>query len=302
MNVKTASSKAVNDREATAERLLRSSLDHSYEPSIDIDWKAPLVDGAWGIPAHRVSLYGTELWDGLTEEQQRTLSVHELCSVARIGLWFEIILMQMLLRYAYDRDPRRQHIQYALTEIADECRHSIMFAKMTERFGVPDYAPRKLTHEQGRLFKTIGYGPAMFAGTLFVEEILDQLQRESMRDDQVQPLTRMVNKIHVTEEARHVRYAREELMRIMPKTNGAQRTIARYLSARIAFVVARNLIHRDVYASVGIDPEVGRRAALANPHHQEMLRWSARKLVPFLREQGIIGGPTEILWRKAHLI
>ncbi|MBN9109521.1 MAG: diiron oxygenase [Pseudonocardia sp.] len=292
----------VNDREATADRLLRSSLDHSYEPSIDIDWDAPLVDGAWGLPEHRVSLYGTELWEGLTDEQRRTLSIHEVSSVARIGLWFEIILMQMLLRYAYDRDPRRSHIQYALTEIADECRHSIMFARMTERYGVPDYAPAGLTHELGRLFKTIGYGPAMFAGTLFVEEILDQLQREAMKDETVQPLTRAVNKIHVTEEARHVRYAREELIRIMPRTNAVQKQIGRYLSARIAFVVARNLIHADVYASVGIDPEVGKAAALANPHHRDTLRWSARKLVPFLREQGLIGGPSEVLWRKAHLV
>ena len=292
----------VNDREATADRLLRSSLDHSYEPTIDIDWDAPLVDGAWGLPEHRVSLYGTELWEGLTDEQRRTLSIHEVVSVARIGLWFEIILMQMLLRYAYDRDPRRSHIQYALTEIADECRHSIMFARMTERYGVPDYAPTGLTHELGRLFKTIGYGPAMFAGTLFVEEILDQLQREAMKDETVQPLTRAVNKIHVTEEARHVRYAREELIRIMPTVNGAQKQIGRYLTSRIAFVVARNLIHPDVYASVGLDPKVGKAAALANPHHRETLRWSARKLVPFLREQGLIGGPTEALWRKAHLV
>ncbi len=290
------------DREATAQRLLRSSLDHSYEPSIDIDWDAPLVEGKWGMPQHRSSLYGTDLWDGLTEEQRRTLTVHEVCSVARIGLWFEMILMQMLLRYSYDRDPRTQHIQYALTEIADECRHSIMFAKMTERYGVPDYAPTALTHNLGRLFKTIGYGPAMFAGTLFVEEILDQFQRESMRDESVQPLSRMVNKIHVTEEARHVRYAKEELARIMPKTSRAQRAIGQYLSARIAYVVARNLIHPDVYTSVGIDPKVGRKAALANPHWQESLRWSARKLVPFLREQKIIGGPAEFLWRKAYLV
>jgi P-aminobenzoate N-oxygenase AurF len=298
----SAPTKPVNDREATAERLLRSSLDHSYEPSVDIDWDAPLVEGKWGMPQHRSSLYGTELWDGLTEEQRQTLTIHEVCSVARIGLWFEMILMQMLLRYAYDRDPRRQHIQYALTEIADECRHSIMFARMTERYGVPDYAPTPLTHNLGRFFKTVGYGPAMFAGTLFVEEILDQLQRESMRDDSVQPLSRMVNRIHVTEEARHVRYAKEELMRIMPRTNRAQLAIGRYLSARIAYVVARNLIHPDVYASVGIDPRVGRKAALANPHWQETLRWSARKLVPFLREQKLIGGPAGFLWRKAYLV
>jgi P-aminobenzoate N-oxygenase AurF len=292
----------VSDREATAERLLRSSLEHSYEPTIDIDWEAPLVDGLWGIPQHRSSLYGTDLWEQLTGDQRRTLTIHEVCSVARIGLWFEMILMQMLLRYAYDRDPRSGHVQYALTEIADECRHSIMFAKMGERYGVPDYAPRPLVHHLGRFFKTVASGPAMFAGTLFVEEILDQFQREAMRDETVQPLTRMVNKIHVTEEARHVRYAREELLRMMPKVNKAERGVAQYLSARIAYLVARNLIHQDVYASVGIDPKIGRRAALDNPHWQESLRWSARKLVPFLREQGIIGGPTEILWKKAHLV
>ena len=290
------------DREATAARLLKSSLDHSYEPNIDIDWSAPLVDGLWGVPEHRVSLYGTELWDTLSDEQKRTLSIHELCSVARIGLWFEMILMQMLLRYSYDRDPRSRHIQYALTEIADECRHTIMFAKMNEHCGVPDYRPRRLTHELGRVFKAVASGPAMFAGTLFVEEILDQLQREAMRDETVQPLTRMVNKIHVTEEARHVRYAREELVRIMPRVNAAERALANYLTARIAYVVAKNLIHRDVYAAVGIDPAVGHRAAQANPHHREMMRWSARKLVPFLREQKLVGGPTEVLWRKAHLI
>jgi len=296
------SASKVADREATAARLLKSSLDHSYEPGIDIDWSAPLVDGMWGVPEHRVSLYGTGLWDTLSDEQKRTLSIHELCSIARIGLWFEMILMQMLLRYSYDRDPRSQHIQYALVEIADECRHSIMFAKMNAHCGVPDYRPRRLTHELGRFFKAVATGPAMFAGTLFVEEILDQLQREAMRDETVGPLTRMVNKIHVTEEARHVRYAREELVRIMPKVNAAERALANYLTARIAYVVARNLIHRDVYASVGIDPAVGFTTAQANPHHQEMMRWSARKLVPFLREQKLIGGPTEVLWRKAHLI
>lgn len=295
-----------NAREATAARLLRSSRQHSYEPDLDIDWEAPLVPagepGAYGMPAHRVSLYGTELWDQLTEEQRVTLSIHEVCSIARIGLWFEIILMQMLLRYAYDRDPRSKHIQYALVEIADECRHSVMFAKMCERYGVPDYQPRRLAMLGGRIFKTFAYGPAMFAGTLVAEEMTDQLQREGMKDESIQPLTRMVSKIHVTEEARHVRYAREELARIMPKANWVQRAIGRWLTALAAHRIATELIHPDVYRSVGLDPKEARKVARKNPHYQDTIRWTARKLVPFLREQGIIGGPSEILWRKAALV
>ena len=70
-------------------------------------------------------------------------------------------------------------------------------------------------------------------------------------------------------------------------TRGVSRSAIRS-AARVAYVVARDLVHADVYASVGIDPAVGREAALANPHWQGTLRWSARKLVPFLREQGII--------------
>jgi para-aminobenzoate N-oxygenase AurF len=300
--MQSAGNSASEAREATARRLLRSSLEHSYEPNLEIDWEAPLVDGAYGMPAHRVSLYGTELWDGLTEEQKVTLSIHEVCSIARVGLWFEIILMQMLLRYAYDRDPRRQHIQYALTEIADECRHSIMFAKMTERYGVPGYAPSWLTQQLGRLCKTVVTGPAMFAGTLVAEEITDQLQREGMKDETVQPLTRMVSKIHVTEEARHVRYAREELARIAPKANRLRRALGRWLTALMAHRIATNLVHRDVYRCVGLDPKRAAEVARSNPHHQESLRWTARKLVPFLREQGMIGGLSEVLWRRAHLV
>ena len=290
------------EREATAQRLLRGALEHSYEPTLDIDWEAPLVEGLYGLPAHRVSLYGTELWDELTEQQRVTLSVHEVCSIARIGLWFEIILMQMLLRYAFDRDPRAQHIQYALTEVADECRHSIMFARMAERYGAPDYPPRWCIHQSGRLFMTIAAGPAMFAGTLVAEEITDQLQREAMKDDTVQPLTRMVCKIHVTEEARHVRYAREELARIMCDTNAGQREAGRWLTAVAAHVIATNLIHPDVYRCVGLDPKRARTIACDNPHHRETIRWTARKVVPFLREQGMMGGPSEVLWRRAHLV
>jgi hypothetical protein len=301
---RTAAAKTTDStaRETTARRLLRSSLEHSYQPDLEIDWEAPLVDGAYGMPAHRVSLYGTELWDQLTEEQRVTLSIHEVCSIARVGLWFEIILMQMLLRYAYDRDPRRQHIQYALTEIADECRHSIMFAKMTERYGVPEYAPNWVTQQLGRLCKTVVTGPAMFAGTLVAEEITDQLQREGMRDETVQPLTRMVSKIHVTEEARHVRYAREELARLAPKLNFAQRELGRWLTALMAHRIASRLVHPDVYRSVGLDPKQASKVAKANPRYRESLRWTARKLVPFLREQGMIGGPSETLWRRSALV
>ena len=60
----------VNDREKTAARLLKSSAKNSYDPEVDIDWDAPLLDDAPYIPLHRSSLYGTDLWEGLDQAQR----------------------------------------------------------------------------------------------------------------------------------------------------------------------------------------------------------------------------------------
>src|SRR5882724_1719956 len=93
-----ARSLKVADREKTAERLLNSSADKFYDPEVDIDWAAPLAEDKYFIPAHRSSLYGTALWDGLTERQRIELTKHEVASVASVGLWFEVLLMQMLVK------------------------------------------------------------------------------------------------------------------------------------------------------------------------------------------------------------
>ena len=75
-----------------------------------------------------VSLYDTPLWRKMSEEQRIDLSRHEAASLASLGIWFEIILMQLLVRHIYDKPVTSNHVRYALTEIADECRHSMMFA------------------------------------------------------------------------------------------------------------------------------------------------------------------------------
>jgi len=286
----------------TPTRLLRASARRSYDPDVDIDWSAAPDDEHWWMQPERTSLYGTALWDGLTPAQQRELVKHETASLVHMGWWFEVILMQGLLREVHVGDPRDPRTQYLLTEVGDECRHSTMFGRAMQSAGAPAYGPppvvRRLAQKAGWVLR----GPSLYAGALVVEETLDRWQRESMHDERLQPLTRMVNRIHVTEEARHVTFARDELTRVMPRLSRAERRWHQLLTAQNAYVAMRCLVNPQVYASVGIDPEVGRRAALANPHWQESLRWSARKLVPFLREQGIIGGPTEILWRKAHLV
>ena len=289
-------------QDAISERLLRSSARHSYDPEVDIDWDAPVDPTLWGMQPERMSLYGTYLWDGLTEEQRITLSWHEVASIASVGLWFELLLMQMMLRDLYDDDPTGAHMQYALTEVADECRHSTMFGKSIAHFGVPAYGPPQRIHTLGRLFNHVVRGPSAYASILVAEELLDTWQRDLMKDERVQPLTRATSQIHVVEEARHMRFAREEIARRTPELSGWQRRKHRTIVASVAAIVADNLVQPGVYAAVGLDPDEARTAARANEHYAGKLRDAAAGLTRFLREVGLIGGPSELLWKRARLV
>ncbi|RJQ72822.1 diiron oxygenase [Pseudonocardiaceae bacterium YIM PH 21723] len=293
----------VNERDKTAGRLLKSSAKNSYDPELDIDWDAPLVDGLWGLQEHRSSLYGTEIWQRMPVEQRQQLTIQESASVATAGIWFEMILMRALLKRSYHGNPQDPHIQYALTEVADECRHSIMFARYSQKVGLADYRPHKLVHFGAQLMNALDTGAAwIYAAILVAEEILDRLQREMMVDPAVQPLLRQVNRIHVLEEARHVTYAREEVQRYMAKAGKADVYYNRLWSSVVSYFVVESLISPRVYGAVGLNTRECVAAAKANPHWHATKRYAGEKIVEFLNDQGLIGHPGKALLKRAHLI
>lgn len=286
----------------TANRLLGSSSKNSYSPDLDIDWDAPVELDLKFMPFERVSLYGTDLWARMSSEQRIELSRQELASVASTGLWFELILIQLLSRWAYHQDPQDPRTHYALTEIGDESRHILMFAKSIARLGAPTYRPGPLVHQLARIYKATAVGPALFAPVLVAEEMTDRLQREMVNDESVHPLVRMVNRIHVLEEARHVRFAREEVARQMASIGPIAKVISNLVSAIVAGFVASSLISPDVYREVGLDPAEAVKAARQNPNYHQTRRWMAEKIMAFLDEQGMVTWYSQPIYRTARLL
>jgi hypothetical protein len=290
-------------REKVAERLLRSSAARSYDPEVDIDWAAPLPEDKYYLPEHRVSLYGTELWRRMTPEQRAELAKREIISITTFGIYAEVALMHLLLKVVSSGDPTTRHAQYAFTEVADECRHSTMFGRGIEKSGVGPYRVPLWFRALLNLATLLPIGPATYGGTLLVEELLDRLQRELLADENIQPHIRMINKIHVLEEARHISFARAEVTRMVPKMRRLPLAVQRVGLALSAPFLVRTMIHPDVYRSVGLDPREARKVARANPHHQQSLRWMGERLVAFLTEAGMIRGVlTKALWRRAYLL
>jgi hypothetical protein len=283
-------------------RLLRSSARLSYDPEVDLDWDAPLVDGLWFMQPERMSLYGTPLWESMDAQQRIEMSRHEVAGIASVGLWFEVILMQLMARQVYDADATAARTHYALTELGDECRHSVMFGKAIAKCGVPAYGPTRHVHRLGRGFKTLASGVSAYASILVAEEILDRWQRELMKDERVQPVIRMVSRVHVLEEARHMTFAREEVRAAVPTLSRTALAWHRMITAQTAFMVARALVNPDVYAAVGLDPREARRQALGNPHYQATMAWMGERVLAFLDEQGLVGPGQRPVWRRSLLM
>lgn len=292
----------LSDREETAGRLLASSARKSYDPVVEVDWEAPVPDDKFGMTPEWSTLYGTALWDELTDEQRISLTKHEAASISSTGLWFEILLMQMLLRDVYDRNKHSRHVQFALTEVADECRHSVMFARAGERLNMPGYGPPRYIHHLGRLWGHFFKGANAYAAVMAAEEILDMMQRDFMRDERVQPVTRAVSKIHVLEEARHIRFAREEVGRRLSGASRLRLAFERINTAVVVYFVVKSMIHPDVYANAGLDTERALTEARNNTYHHDRVRKSGAKLMTFLDNVGLIGGPSKFLYKKVHLL
>ncbi|MFI5616299.1 diiron oxygenase [Streptomyces sp. NPDC051567] len=306
----TASGRAVlkdalgplKDRERTAERLLESSARHSFDPDRELDWDAPPVDGKYFWPPELVSLYGTPLWRTMGEEQRIDLSRHEAASLGSLGIWFEIILMQLLVRHIYDKPVTDSHVRYALTEIADECRHSMMFARMIRKGGTPAYPVSRRNHHLARVLKTVSTTPGSFACTLLGEEILDWMQRLTFPDERVQPLVRGVTRIHVIEEARHVRYAREELRRQMATAPRWERELTRISCGEAARVFSVAFVNPHVYENIGLDPREAVAQVRASGHRREVMQTGARRLTDFLDDIGVLRGAGRKLWQSSGLL
>ncbi|WP_282693334.1 diiron oxygenase [Streptomyces sp. CC208A] len=292
----------LRDRERLAERLLESSRKHSYDPDTALDWDAPFEDGTWYWPPELVSLYGTPLWDRMPEEQRIALSRHEAASLASLGIWFEVILMQLLVRHIYDKQLTSHHVGYALTEIADECRHSMMFARLIRKSGTGEYPVPRVYHNLARVLKTVSTTPGSFAATLLGEEILDWMQRLTFPDERVQPLVRGVTRIHVVEEARHVRYAREELRRQMVTAPRWEREFTRLSCGEAARVFSTCFVNPAVYDAVGLDRRQAVAQVQTSAHRREVMQAGAERLTDFLDDIGVLRGPGRRLWRSSGLL
>ncbi|MCE5292318.1 MAG: diiron oxygenase [Nocardiaceae bacterium] len=283
--------------ESFAARLLSGSVKKSYDPVVDIDWDAPLDPDRMFLPPEVISLYGTSMWAQMSEVQRRELSRQELANALTVGLWFENVLNRILLRELLTDDPTSNHAHYTLTEMGDECRHMVMFGRLISQIEARPYRMKAPMRVVARALPSVLRGPMVWVGALLGEEIFDAIQRKTLDDPDLQPVVSRVMRVHVSEEARHISFARDSLSRQVGELSRAQRAYVQSLVAVAAPIFLWLLTNPAIYRRVGLDAKKAKAEALANPHFRQTRQYGFASLAEFLDRNGLLGRAGRRSWR-----
>jgi hypothetical protein len=291
---------------ALIERLSRQSVAKHYDAYTDIPWDDPayaLVEGdaRWELTPDD-PLGATAWYRGLPQPVRARFGLELIASFAKIGSQFENVLQRGLLEFALRLPNGAPEYRYCLHEVIEEGQHSLMFQEFVNRTQLP--IPGMPWWMQIGSRAVIGFArrfPELFF--LFVlggEDPIDHVQREQLRTGQfAHPLLRRISQVHVTEEARHLAFARAYLRHHVPKLGAWKRTLLRIRTPLLLGQMARIMMQpSDAMVRRYEIPRAVLREAYGSPLARAQRAAALRKPRELCIELGIAVAPFDRLWRR----
>jgi hypothetical protein len=287
-------------------RLSHQSVVKHFDAYADIEWDGPEFridpeDPRWELPSDDV-LGGTAWYRSQPPAVRARIGLHMMATFMKIGLQFEGVLKRGLLEYALALPNGAPEFRYAYHELIEEAQHSLMFQEFVNRtgFDIPGLAWwQRLGARQvirfGRTFPEL-----FFIFVLGGEDPIDHVQRTALRNGRaLHPLLRRIMQIHVTEEARHLCFARHYLKRNVGRLGPVRRFV---LSRRAPFILAimAQLMMRpsaQIVRTYGIPRAVIAEAYTRNPIHRARTLEALAKVRTLLVELGLVTPGAARLWR-----
>jgi hypothetical protein len=287
-------------------RLSRQSVEKHFDAYVDIPWDDPgwaidHTDPRWEL-APDAPLAGTDWYRSQRAETRSRLGLHLIVSNMKAGLQFENILERGLLEYAFALPDRSPEFRYAYHEVIEESQHSLMFQEFVNRSGLE--APG-LTWDLRLGSRAVVQMARRFPAMFFVfvlggEDPIDHVQRRTLRSGrELHPLIERIMRIHVTEEARHLSFARQYLRHHVPQLP-ARRRMALTVQAPIVLSTMASVMMRaprHIVREYDIPADVIRQAYGRGTPSRQQVRESLRKVRTLLVELGLVTPVSKRLWR-----
>ncbi|MDQ6696484.1 MAG: diiron oxygenase [Actinomycetota bacterium] len=291
-------------------RLSEQSVVRHFDAYVDIDWDAPEMAIDPHDPRFELEpdnpLGATKWYRSLTPETRAEIGLRAIVSNMKAGLQFESILKRGLLEYAFKLPDGAPEFRYAYHEVIEEAQHSLMFQEFVNRSGLEvdgltwdmKFGARRVIAMARR------FPPQFFVFVLGGEDPIDHVQRTVLRSGRdMHPLLERIMRIHVTEEARHLSFARQYLRSSVPRLSRRQRAVMSIQAPIILHTMAGVMMRppKELVRRYDIPKDVLREAYPHDGSAAQDVRDSLRKVRELLVELGLVGPVGRRLWKRLRL-
>jgi len=298
-----------NRRETYAElvrRLSHQSVVKHFDAYADIDWdgdefRIDPTDPRWDLGPEE-TLGATAWYRAQPPEIRARIGVHLVASFMKTGLQFESVLKRGLLDFAFDLPNGAPEFRYVYHEIIEEAQHSLMFQEFVNRtgFDIPglgglDRFLSRTVIRFARIFPEL-----FFFFVLGGEDPIDHVQRTALRSGRdIHPLLRRIMQIHVTEEARHLCFARHYLRQKVPHLGSVRRLALSVMTPVVLAIMAQLMMQpsRQIIRQYRIPAAVIDEAYRLNPRHREKTLAALAKVRDLCGELGLLTPVSTPVWQ-----
>jgi P-aminobenzoate N-oxygenase AurF len=288
-------------------RLSHQSVVKHFDAYADVDWDHPdnaidPRDPRWELDSGS-GLAGTDWYRSLPAETRARIGLHGITSNMKAGLQFENVLKRGLLEYAFGLPDCSPEFRYVYHEVIEEAQHSLMFQEFVNRTGLETPGlPWELRLGSRNVVGLARRFPALFfVFVLGGEDPIDHVQRTVLRSDkEIHPLLERIMRIHVTEEARHLSFARSYLRANVPKLPAWRRRALAIQAPVILATEASVMLRppRHLVRTYGVPDAVLRDAYGPGSQNRQDAKDSLRKVRNLLVELGLVAPAAKRLWQR----
>ncbi|MBI5516942.1 MAG: diiron oxygenase [Deltaproteobacteria bacterium] len=276
------------------------------------------ADLAWDLPEHRVDpedprfelgpeepLSHTRWYQDLPSALRARVGLHLLASYMRVGVQFESVLSQGLLRFAEALPAGSPEFRYALHEVLEEGQHSLMFQEFVGRTGLDPQGMHPLERYGSRRVPDLGrtFPELFFLHVLAGEAPIDYVQRRALRGERpLHPLVAAIMRRHITEEARHLCFAKRFLEERSPRLGALRRAQLQALAPVVLRSTAAAMLRvpGDLVARYQVPPEALREAH-RGPLARQRVREGLAPVYALCQRVGLAPPALGFLWRAVGI-
>jgi hypothetical protein len=288
-------------------RLSHQSVVKHFDAYADVAWDEPdfaidLADPRFELGADD-PLGATAWYRSLPPALRARIGCHLIANFMRIGVDFESALKRGLLEFTSTLPQGAPEFRYCYHEVIEEAQHSLMFQEFVNRTGLEIPGLPRWMQVGARRVASFGrrFPELFFLFVLGGEDPIDHVQRLALRDGGWRhPLVRRISQIHVTEEARHLSFARAFLRRRVPELPGRRLFLLRVRTPLLLGQMAGLMMQpsADMVRRYAIPREALDAAYRHDPEHRRRVVEALRKVRELCVELRIAAPPFDRLWRR----